>query len=295
MAWSDPGTGTGMPMSIILRRAQPRDRQKVLEVEKKSTPGLTYLPYVFDQFITDEYGEFIVADAEGQLVGCGKFTLLPDGSAWLEALRVIPEIQGQGIGKQFYRSFLDIAHSKRITTLRMYTGINNHASKGLAERFGFSIAGTYRGQKRPCQPGVLPSGPPVFQPVIDPLLAENLLLSYREQWKGFLVINRTFYAITAILAAHLASLGQLYHDPTTQSAIVLGARFMLRQALHIGVLGGNVSACLLFAIQIGIQTGVESLSCYTPAEAVEIQKELSRCDFQPETSNLIVMAANLPS
>ena len=109
------------------------------------------------------------------------------------------------------------------------------------------------------------------------------------------MINRTFYTITPPLAAYLASQGQIYHDPGTQSTIVLGARFLPHQALHIGILGGDLSAGLLFAIQKGIEAGVESLSCYTPAGAVEIQGELLRYDFQPEPSNLIVMAAHLPS
>ena len=46
-------------MSIFLRNARPGDRQEVFDVEKKATPGLTYLPAVFDAFATDEAGEFI--------------------------------------------------------------------------------------------------------------------------------------------------------------------------------------------------------------------------------------------
>ena len=160
-------------MSILLRSALPKDRQQVLEVEKKATPGLTYLPHVFDQFVADEAGEFVVAETGDQLVGCGKFTLLPDGSAWLETLRVVPEKQGQGIGKLFYQRFLEIAQTKRVSTLRMYTGVNNHASKGLAERSGFSIAGTYLGQRRPCRPGPPQSAPSAFQSVSDPTLPRS--------------------------------------------------------------------------------------------------------------------------
>ncbi len=282
-------------MSIFLRNARPGDRQEVFDVEKKATPGLTYLPAVFDAFATDEAGEFIVAEEDGQLVGCGKFTLLPDGSAWLETLRVIPEKQGQGIGTLFYQRFLEIAHAKGVTTLRMYTGVNNHASRGLAERSGFSIAGAYLGQRRPCRLGLAQAAPPEFQPVTDPVLATALLLSYREQRQGFLVINRTFYAITSSLAGYLAGQGQIYHDPVTQSIITLGARFLPRQALHVGVLGGDLSACLSFALWKGNETGVESLSCYTPVGAVELQDGLSRHDFQAEPSSLIVMEAIFPA
>jgi len=282
-------------MLIHLRKARSGDRQAVLEIEKKATPSLLYLPFVFDPFMNDEEGEFIVAEADEHLVACGKFTVLPDGSAWLEALRVIPERKGQGIGKEFYRRFLEIARSKKILTLRMYTGINNNTSKGLAERFGFAIAGIYRGLKYPCQPGMLQPVAAAFQPVIEPDLAEKLLMGYLEPWQGFLVLNRTFYALTPALAAYLARQRQVYHDPVSQSTIMLGARFMPQQALHIGILGGDLKSCLSFALQLGMQGGVGSLSCYLPASATEMQAEFFRYGFQAEAFDLIVMEANLHS
>jgi len=175
----------------------------------------------------------------------------------------------------------------------MYTGIHNQASKGLAEKFGFAIAGTYRGFKYSCQPGMLQPAPAAFQPVNEPDLAKKLFMDYLDPWQGFLVINRTFYALTPVLAAYLASQGQLYHDPITQSTIMLGARFMPQQTLHIGILGGDLSACLSFALQTGMHSGVESLSCYIPGSATEMQAEFFRYGFQTEASDLIVMEANL--
>ena len=81
--------------------------------------------------------EFLIAEINGQAVGIANFSVLPDRSAWLETLRVIPEFQGQGVGKRFYERFFEIARQKKIKTMRMYTGLTNHASKGLAERYGF--------------------------------------------------------------------------------------------------------------------------------------------------------------
>lgn len=281
-------------MSLIIRKAKLSDRQGLFVVEKKSTPGLSYLPHVFDQFVNDDQGEFIVAEMEDQLVACGKFTLLPDGSAWLETLRVIPEMQNQGIGKRFYERFFEIAQSKKITSMRMYTNIENHASKGLAERYGFSIAGTYRGQKIPCQPGIFQPNTPTFQPVTDPDQAAKLLLPFQEKWAGFLVMNRTFYRITPSLAAFMATQGMLYHDPDTGSLVSCGARFMPQQALHIGVLGGDLTSCLSLAMQQGLQSGIERLSCFYPPSASDIQDELTRHNFQFESSDFIVMEVNLP-
>ena len=76
-------------MNIVLRRAEPKDKEKVIWVESKSTPNLRYLPKVFEMFASDMIGEFSVEEIDGELVACGKYTVLPDGTVWLEALRPI--------------------------------------------------------------------------------------------------------------------------------------------------------------------------------------------------------------
>lgn len=280
-------------MSIVIRKVQPEDRQSIFEIEKKATPGLSYLPFVFEQFTADEEGEFLIAEMDSQSIGCGKFTLLPDGTAWLEALRVVPERQGQGVGKQFYKRFFELGYSRHAPVMRMYTGIRNHTSRGLAESFGFSIAGTYRGQKRACQPIQHPVSQAAFRRVKDPVLASELLLSQKDRWAGFMVMNRTFYAITPALAKYLVDRGMLYHDPATQSVITLGARFMPQQALHIGILNGNIDDGLSFAFQQGVQAGVGSIDCLSPASASDFQTELANHHFQYESADFIVMEVNL--
>ncbi len=76
-------------MEIVLRKAEQEDRERVIWVESKSTPNLSYVGAIWDLFTSDEVGEFSVAEADGKLVACGKFTVVPDGSAWLETLRVM--------------------------------------------------------------------------------------------------------------------------------------------------------------------------------------------------------------
>ena len=155
-------------MAVILRKALVEDKERILEVEAKSTPGLRYLGRVFDLFVNDNVGELIVAELNGVIVACGKFTVVPDGSAWLEALRVIPECQGLGLGKLFYQRFFELASEKGITTMRMYTNIGNKASKGLAERFGFRLAGTFRGMWESCNSHQGEPSAASFEPVADP-------------------------------------------------------------------------------------------------------------------------------
>ncbi|HPH96106.1 MAG TPA: GNAT family N-acetyltransferase [Anaerolineaceae bacterium] len=280
-------------MPFILRRARPEDRQSIYDVEKSATPGLIYLPFVFDEFLADETGAFIVAETEDQLVGCGKFTLLPDGSAWLETLRVMKAFQGQGIGRLFYQRFFELGREKSVPAMRMYTNINNHASKGLAEQFGFAVAGTCLGQKMACQAGLVSSAPAGFVPVRDVEMAASLLFSLREKWPGFMVLNRTFYAFNQALANFLVERGMLYHDADGKNLVVLGARFMPQQALHIGLMDGDYTACLAFAMHLAAVKGVGSLQCLSPVGAKEAQAEMTRQGFQFEASEFIVMGVDL--
>ena len=277
-------------MKMELRRARPEDREKAAWVESKSTPNLRYLPNVFDMFVSDKVGELSVVLLDGEMIGTGKYTIVPDGSAWLETLRVIPEKQGLGAGKKFYEHWFELARSQGVKTMRMYTGVDNVVSKGLAERFGLRLAGTYRGASKPC---VKDGGEYAFKQVKDQKKATALIMPLREKWGGFLVMNRTFYSITPALCADLAAKGMVYEDPKTRSVITLGARFMPEQALHVGVFSGDPAACLGFAAQRCAEIGAARLSCLFPPTAADTQAALTGHGFQLDKSDQIVMEINL--
>ncbi len=274
---------------ILLRQATKSDRDGAIKVESQSTPNLNYVPHVFDMFVSDKSGEFSVAELNGTLVACGKFTAMVDGSAWVETLRVIPTYQGLGIGKLLYERFFEQAQARSIKTMRMYTGVKNAKSKGLAERFGFHLAATYRGAWLPCQHGAIdvPSIP--FEQVLDPKKAVDLIMPLSEKWTGFLIMNRTFYAITPELCRDFAQKGFVYAESTTGSVMIIGARFMPEQALHIGIINGDVGTCLAFALKKGVARRAGKLSCLFPPSAQDIQQSLLHYGFQLEASDFIVM------
>ncbi len=279
---------------IAVRPAVESDREQVFAVEAKSTPGLRYLPHVFEQFLADERGEFLVAEMAGAVVACGKFTVVPDGSAWLETLRVIPERQGLGIGKRFYARFFTIAAHEGVTTMRMYTGTQNVVSKGLAERFGFQPTETFYGAGRAAAVKEEGTADLAFERLTEPAEATARLMAHAESWQHFLVMNRTFYRLTPALCAALAAAGQVYSEPASASVIALGARFMPEQVLHIGLWGGDTARCLRFALQQADIRGVPRVSCLFPTAALAIQAPLLAQDFALEASPFIVMEANFP-
>jgi len=280
-------------MEIVLRKARQEDLESVIRVESKATPNLSYVEAVWDLFTSDDVGEFSVAEADGKVVACGKFTVVPDGSAWLETLRVIPEYQGLGIGKRFYERFYELARSRGVPTMRMYTGLRNAVSKGLAELYGLRLATTYRGASLPCVMGNIPPSGGGFRRVSDPERAAALLMPFRERWTGFLVMNRTFFSITPALCSHLAEKGMVYEEPASGSVVTVGARFLPERALHIGVLGGDLDRCLGFALEQGVERGAARLNCDFPPSTVDVQGALVDNGFSLTESDFIVMEVHL--
>jgi hypothetical protein len=106
-------------------------------------------------------------------------------------------------------------------------------------------------------------------------------------------MNRTFYALTPAQCAYLTRRGMVYEDLKSGSVIVLGARFMPKQALHIGFFEGDTDACLRFAMRKYAEKGVGRLSCLFPSSALDVQEALIRHGYQLEVSDFIVMEVYL--
>lgn len=274
---------------IHVRPATTADLPAIVAVEAKSTPNLRYVPHVFELFMQDPRSPFLVAEIDGEIVACAKFTIVPDGSAWLETLRVIPERQGLGVGKRLYAAFFTVAEREGVSTMRMYTGTKNAVSKGLAERFGFQPAQTFYGAQLPVDLNGHTAQATEFQLVTDSARATDLILAHRAQWHDFLVMNRTFYKLTPELCAALTEAGQVYIEAESSSIIVMGARFMPEQALHIGLFGGDSNRCLHFAQQQAMTRGIPQLSCLYPTPADNLGTQLTGAGFTKEASTFVVM------
>ena len=81
---------------------------------------------------------FIVArDGSGRAVGTGAIAL---NGAWAEikAMWVIPEARGRGVSPHILSALEAHARNARVTTLRLETGVENHAALHLYTQAGFS-------------------------------------------------------------------------------------------------------------------------------------------------------------
>ena len=280
-------------MNITIRKACRDDLPGILSVEEKSTPGLRYLEPVFDEFVADSLGELSVAESDGAIVGVAKFTVLPDRTAWLEALRVPPEQQGKGIGKRFYERFFQLAGARNIKVMRMYTNIGNVTSKGLAELFGFTLAGTFRGMGLMLPAELTVQGGHRFVRITDAARGAELLSAQRTAHEGFVIMNRTFYEVTPALGAVWAKEGKLFEEPHTGSLIAVGARFMPKASFHIAVMAGDQASGLCFAHWLAGERRVPRIQYMIPASDTETEAFLAEQGFVPDNYDCIVMERRL--
>ncbi len=122
---------------VVIRRAQPEDREGVFSFCARIWEGEDYVPSVWDDWLADENGVLLVAAANGRPVGLAHVALLSEEDAWLQGVRVAPEEQRQGIGRLLVSRALVAARERGALVVRMMTDPSNAASHGLFARFGF--------------------------------------------------------------------------------------------------------------------------------------------------------------
>lgn len=270
--------------NILLRKARAEDKDDVIWVESLSTPSLSYVQHVWDMFFNDEEGDWSVDLLDGKIMGCGKYSILPDGSAWLETLRVVPEAQGKGLGKRLYEHWVKLSEEKGVKVMRMYTGVKNVVSAGLARRYGLTLAQTFHGTKMATPKFEVES---TFKNITDVEEATKLLLPLGEKWGGWMVMNRTYYKWSPELCKWLTENGMVYRD-ADGNVVVMGARFMKDYQLHIGLFDGDTKKCLDYAKADASARNV-SIHCLYPDHLTGVEEALTGDGFSMEPSPFIVM------
>ena len=272
--------------NIVTRPATWEDLPACLAVEAAAMKSHCYLADVADLYFNGTVGDLTVAEVDGKIVGIGKLTLLYDGSAWLETLRVDPAYQGNGVGKAIYRRYLEEAAQLGAPALRMYTGVKNAVSAGLARKHGFSIHCTCREMTLELDDS--PVEKTQFHRVGQDS-ACRLLAPLAGAWKGFLCFNRTFYAMNDALYRGLAYEGKVYREETSGSILVAGTRFQHKLALHVALVDGDVDRCIAAAKSIAKERGIPKLVVMFPYDNQVLEEKLASLGFVQSPSDFISM------
>ncbi len=132
-----------MSLRIKIRKALPRDKKPVLEFCRDTWPGGDYIQDVWDDWILNRNGRFIVATKNGAPVGIAHASFQTRDVVWLEGLRVRPDCRGFGVAGRLNRSLVKSAVQRGASLARLSTAISNKASRRHAEKVGFKPVASF--------------------------------------------------------------------------------------------------------------------------------------------------------
>lgn len=129
---------------IEYKRLAHDDYDDIVDISKDIWEGYDYLPGVFHKWV-DANGFFLGAiDSEkNKVVGVGKYTILSDGTGWLEGLRVHKDYRGLKIARGISEYLLNLAKEEvskgSIKRIGFGTHITNVESIGLMSKMNFKL------------------------------------------------------------------------------------------------------------------------------------------------------------
>ena len=186
-------------MDFTVKLAAYEDLEEAVKVEKETMGDYVYLEDAWHYFNSLD-GGLVCVYHEDKMVGIGRFSVLPDGSGWLETLRVTPEYQRKGIGREIYKKYVELAQLNNCPSMAMFTGVSNVASSTLAEIFGLRTAAQHRGYHLTD----LECGNPHGFVHTGWQRAIELILPMKEEYNNYMSFNRTFYRINEANAKQFA-------------------------------------------------------------------------------------------
>ena len=272
-------------MAFRVQLASYEDIKECARVETEAMGTYCYLEDAWHYFHNQKGGLVTVYNEEDKMIGIGRFTVLYDGSGWLETLRISPEWQGQGAGKMIYKEYRRLAEEYGCPSMAMFTGVSNKVSAGLASINGLSKAGQHRGYYLTDLSGGAVHG---FKHV-NWKRAVELIVPKKEEYNDYMIMNRTFYHVNEENAKGFAIEGKVFEDTESGSFIVCGARFQHQVTLHIAMMGGDYEKCLDFAVNYAKAQGLSKVSCTYAIENEKLEEALKARGFAAEASDLITM------
>jgi putative acetyltransferase len=92
--------------------------------------------YAVEKLVAENVAFFVIRD-DGVAAGCGGIKLVGTEYGELKRMYVRPQFRGRRLGELLIDHLADYARSHSIETLRLETGIHQHAAIALYERVGF--------------------------------------------------------------------------------------------------------------------------------------------------------------
>ncbi len=253
------------------------DLKDVLEVEESAMKGFPgYIKDAFDYYKASK-GELSVVLLDGKIVGVGKLSILFDGSAWLEALRVHSDFQQKGAGAAIYKRYFEQVELYDCPHVALYTGRKNVGSQKLGRRHGLETDTFYTSYS-------------VDTYEIDSSVEFKLsddVPNLQSSIPHF-NINHTFYRNNEANLRGFLSQGYIYSYKDT--TLIMGSRFQPRRALYIAHLEGTyIKEALEFAIKTAYDRGVKKVIIHYPSSDILYTDLLEQLGFIKDEGEDMVM------
>jgi N-acetylglutamate synthase-like GNAT family acetyltransferase len=127
-----------MPLidKLLIRDGIESDLDQITDLCRNIWDGHDFLPSVWNNWIENDVGSFIVAELKNQIIAVYHSYLLGSDS-WLETLRVDESYRRQGIAKYLLDDYLERSRCLEARNVRLVTSTKNTASRNLFTGNGF--------------------------------------------------------------------------------------------------------------------------------------------------------------
>jgi GNAT superfamily N-acetyltransferase len=126
---------------LVVRRARASDEQAVVAFASDTWDGWDYIPNAWPVWLAATDGVMLVAHRpdDERPVALTRIAMMSKTEAWLEGIRVDPQLRGQEIASDLQVAELQWAAAQGATVIRYATSARNEGSHRLGARHGIEL------------------------------------------------------------------------------------------------------------------------------------------------------------
>lgn len=126
-------------MEITVRKLLEEDIPRLAEIEAESF-SMPWSAQDFKNLLSYSYCTYVVAVADGQVVGCCGFSNAC-GVACIDNVVVAADFRGKGIAQMMLRELIAAGEAEHVEAFTLEVRVSNTAAIHLYEKFGFVSEG----------------------------------------------------------------------------------------------------------------------------------------------------------
>lgn len=141
LAWENtPIAPVPLPPGVLIRPIDPMDIYTIAEIDARSFESLWINSAEAVDLAYQQSAYTTLAEKDGEILGY-QFTTANPFNAHLARLAILPECQGQGIGKALVQDMMLYFQSRRVWQITVNTQSTNQNSLKLYQKTGFRLTG----------------------------------------------------------------------------------------------------------------------------------------------------------